>query len=143
MVNELTTGVSEDQRSVLRRLQDLLPQIEKGLAEGYSHAVMHAQLPKLGIDISLGYYHRVLHKLRKEEREGKQKRSSEPIAATDRLSGPSVQVEPSCTAKAANLQGAIADQSGDFGGTITVKPPKPKSFGWTGEEALTRDFSKF
>jgi len=53
MVNQITIGISSDKRSVLRRLEDLLPEIEDGLARGFSHAVMHAALPQVGINITL------------------------------------------------------------------------------------------
>ncbi|WP_323144918.1 hypothetical protein [Massilia phyllosphaerae] len=137
MVNMLTKGIPADKRSVLRRIEDLLPQIEDGLAKGYSHAAMHAELPVLGINISLPYYHRVLHKLRAERR-----LAGFGLTPT-REKTPEPQAQQGSAANALDLNSAFAEGCLDAIGTIVTESEEPKPFRWKGHDVLTRDFSKF
>lgn len=143
MVNELTIGVPSDKRSVLRRLEDLLPQIEDGLARGYSHAVMHAALPQLGINISLPYYHRVLHKLRKERREGRQAPTlPKLLPALGQLPQAKAEV-PACDVKTTELSSAFIKGAPGQSSTISGGSGETQMFKYRGEALLNRDFTKF
>jgi len=141
MVNILTKGIPTDKRSVLRRIEDLLPQIEDGLAKGYSHAVMHAELPALGINISLPYYHRVLHKLRAERQLAKNKLESGLNPTREQTPRP--QAQQGSTANALDSTSAFSEGCRDAIGTIVTESEEPKRFRWNGQDVLTRDFSKF
>lgn len=141
MANLLTSGAAAPPRSMVRQLEDLLPQIEEGLAQGYSHAVMHAALPSLGINISITYYHRVLRLLRKERREGKQSQV-QPIAP-DRPP-----VAPPATAQDGNarerdLSTTLTEEASSQIGNITAEQPQTQPFRWKGQEFLNKDWSNF
>jgi len=142
MVNKLTVSVPPGRRSVLRRLEDLLPEIEQGLAEGYTHADMHAALPSLGINVGLPYYYRALHKLRKERREGTARPLPAPVTRTE---------VPQSEKQDAALP---SPNKGDFSGAITPSPASlvativgeqsgPKKFRWSGQEFLNKDWENF
>jgi hypothetical protein len=144
MVNEITKNLSSKDRSVLRQIEDLLPQIEEGLAAGYSHAAMHAQLPALGINISLKYYHLVLHKLRKEKREGGKVVSLRAPVLTpsqSELVGPDLPLAP--VVKARGLSVAIASDSTGPVSTMVQTSGEPKSLRWDPQAADKRDISSF
>jgi hypothetical protein len=143
MVNELTIGIPATQRTALRRLGDLLPQIEHGLANGYSHAAMHAELTTLGIYISLPYYHKVIHRLRKEQRQGARPPSLAPLSVPQETAEALVQVQQAGEPKASNLSTGFTERSDSSAGTISVESGTPAKFRWKGEEILNRDWSKF
>lgn len=143
MINKLITGLPNDKRSVIRQLEDLLPEIEEGLAKGYSHATMHAALPALGINIGLPYYHRVLNMLRRERREGKRK----PLLITTPPPGPSQEGATPAPGrsdpKAPVLAVALAKNLPETAGTINGESSGPKPFKWSGREFLDKDWSNF
>jgi hypothetical protein len=144
MVNQLTKNLSSKDRSVLRQIEDLLPQIEEGLAAGYSHAAMHAQLPALGINISLKYYHLVLHKLRKEKREGRKVVGLQPTVVAPSQSeqaGSDRTLVP--VAKDGVLPGAFVNDSSGPVSTMVQKLGEPKSMRWDPQAADKRDISTF
>jgi len=143
MVNKLINGIPNGKRSVLRQLEDLLPEIEEGLAKGYSHAAMHAALPALGINIGLPYYHRALNMLRRERREGKR----EPTLIETPPPGPEPEVAPPAPGqsnlKAPILPVAFAGTLPDPASTISGESPGPKPFKWSGREFLDKDWTNF
>lgn len=143
MVNKITIGIPSEKRSVLRQMEDLLPQIEDGLSRGYSHAVMHAALPEVGINITLPYYHKVLHKLRKERRD--RKKSSAPLnipPAPDEMSH-GADLSPAVSAKPVELPTAIAVGVSGQAGTITEGSDGPTLFKYKGKALLDRDWTEF
>lgn len=142
MPNLLTTSVAATERSVVRQLEDLLPQIEDGLARGYSHAVMHAALPALGINISLAYYHRALRLLRQERKEGKRLQGPQELVPAP-LGEMSPPAEYHGTASPSNLSGPIVEKAADHIGNISPEPNKALPFRWKGQEFLNKDWSNF
>ncbi|MBD8675129.1 hypothetical protein [Massilia sp. CFBP 13647] len=143
MANKLTSGIPPTKRAVLRQLEDLLPQIEDGLAQGYSHAVMHAELPALGINISLPYYHRVLRLLRKERREGKRVPSPAlPCAPVQQEEAQSEVQQPRNT-RADGFPGAFPGMTNELVRKIDVEPAETKKFRWSGKELLDKDWTQF
>lgn len=142
MVNKLTIGIPANKRSVLRQMEDLLPQIEDGLARGYSHESMHAALPEVGINITLAYYHRVLHKLRKEQRDGKKAPTMPDLLPAPTQHEPAQALE-SCQTKTPELLNAIADDRPGQIVTISEGSEEPPLFKYRGKALLDRDFSTF
>lgn len=141
MVNKLITALPDAKRSVLRQLEDLLPEIEDALAKGYSHAALHAALPALRINIGLPYYYRALNMLRRERREGKQRRTSPQTSE----SGPELSTAALARsdAKAPVLPVALAKSSSEGASNINGESSGPKPFTWSGREFLQKDWSKF
>lgn len=142
MTNKLTNGIPTNKRSLLRQLEDLLPQIEDGLACGYSHAVMHAALPELGINITLAYYHRVLHKLRQERRDRKVTPPMPDPGPAPSPQDPAPALDASQT-RTAELSNAIADDAPAQIGNMDKGPGDAPLFKYRGQALLDRDFSKF
>lgn len=142
MANLLTSGVSSTTRSVVRQLEDLLPQIEDGLARGYSHAVMHAALPSLGINISLAYYHRALRLLRKERREGKQLQVAQYLAPIQLPDASQLEGQAGDT-KASNVSAALTDKASVRISDISAEQPQIQPFRWNGLELINKDWSNF
>lgn len=141
MVNKIINGIPDAKRSVLRQLEDLLPEIEEGLAKGYSHAAMHAALPALGINIGLPYYHRVLNLLRNERRQGKH-RGTPVETQKARREAPELASAPS-DVKAAVLPVVLAKTSPEAPSNINSESSGPKPFTWSGREFLEKDWSNF
>jgi hypothetical protein len=142
MANLLADEISSATRSVVRRLEDLLPQIEAGLSRGYSHAGMHAALSALGINISLAYYHRVLRLLRKERRDGKL-RTVAPLpvpALPPAVAPPSM---PDELLRTPDLPCALALKEINQTGNISAEKAPIQPFRWKGQEFLNKDWSNF
>ena len=142
MANLITDEISSATRSVVRRLEDLLPQIEEGLSRGYSHAGMHAALSALGINISLAYYHRVLRLLRKERRDGKS-RAVVPLPVPDVPPAVALPNMPDELMRMPNLACALALKDMDQTGNISVEKAPIQPFRWKGQEFLDKDWSNF
>jgi hypothetical protein len=141
MVNKLIAEIPSAKRSLLRQLEDLLPEIEEGLAKGYSHAAMHAALPALGINIGLPYYHRALNMLRRERREGKHRQIPPQTSGPEReLPTPAPERSDM---KAPVLPVAFVKTSLDAPSTINSESSGPKPFTWSGREFLEKDWSNF
>jgi hypothetical protein len=144
MINKLTSGIPANKRSVLRQLEDLLPQIEDGLARGYTHAVMHAALPEVGIQISLQYYHRVLHMLRQERRQGKKSGRIVDLSSAPSDSPPEADQLPTpLQAKTGELSNAIAEGTPGQLATIDTAAEGATLFKYRGQALLQRDWAKF
>lgn len=141
MANLLTNDISSTTRSVIRQLEDLLPQIEDGLARGYSHAAMHATLPALGINISLAYYHRALRLLR-QERQAK-KPQAERLLDSFPLPDASQLAANAGDTSESNLSGAIAVKASGQLGNISPEQTRPQPFRWKGQEFLNKDWKNF
>lgn len=124
MVNKLISAIPDTKRSVLRQLEDLLPEIEDGLAKGYSHAAMHAALPALGINIGLPYYHRALNLLRNERRQGKHRHAPVETPGPD-PEAPKPAPAPS-DVKTPVLPVVLAKSSQDAASTINGESSGPK-----------------
>lgn len=142
MVNKLTVNVPAGRRSVLRRLEDLLPEIEQGLAAGYTHADMHAALPSLGINVGLPYYYRALHKLRKERREGTACPVPAPVARTEILK-PDKQDAALPSPNKGDFSGALTPSPASTVATIVGEQSGPKKFRWSAKEFLAIDWENF
>lgn len=142
MTNPLTHDIPPTARSVLRQLEDLLPQIEEGLTRGYSHAAMHASLSKLGINITLAYYHRSLRILRQER-----KSTGEPFGITSVapaiVSKTQLKVTTPSNMKADDLPNALTEQASDSKADITAERTPPRPFRWKGADLLNKDWSQF
>jgi len=125
-------------------MEDLLPEIEDGLARGYSHAVMYAALPEVGINITLAYYHRVLHKLRQERRDGRKAPTMPdmPSAQAPAPQEPAQALDASQT-KAVELSNAIAQGAPGQIATIDKGSGEAPLFKYRGAALLDRDFSQF
>lgn len=144
MDSKLVAVVPDDQRSVLRRMEDLLSEIEEGLTKGYSHAAMHGALPSLGIHISLAYYHRVLRKLRQERRDGKAQGRGSTLERPMRAQSQETAANPVAdAAKTEELQSPIAGSDSSSAGNIKQQTNDVKPFRWKGRDFLTRDWSNF
>ncbi|WP_141839315.1 hypothetical protein [Herbaspirillum sp. SJZ107] len=132
MINMITKGIPSEKRSVLRRLQEVLPQIEDGLANGYSHKDMHAALGQLGISISLTYYHRVLAMLRKEKRESTAvvPETRQRVKENRRLTG-----STGADLKAPDLSVAFNEESVAATSSIVEQPSEPREFKWDAKAA--------
>lgn len=149
MIKELTIRLPASTRTILRQLEDLLPQIEDGLAQGYSHAVIHAALAELGIKIGLSYYHRALHKLRKEKREGRVPRGSVSQSEIAPVRSPLLgdMRQPSVcqheTTRASDISDAITPKGECQIVDIRTERPQSQPFRWKGQEFLTKDWTNF
>lgn len=141
MVNKLINVIPVAKRSVLRQLEDLLPEIEEGLAKGYSHAAMHAALPAFGINIGLPYYHRALNLLRNERRQGKHRDT--PVEMPKASPEAPAPAPTSSDVKAPVLPVVLAKSSPDAPSNINSESSGPKPFTWSGREFLEKDWSNF
>ncbi len=143
MENKLTNSIPPTKRSLLRQLEELLPQIEDGLARGYSHSVMHAELPTLGITVSLPYYHRALRLLRKERREGKRMLGPTPPYEPLQLKETQFKDQRPDNARVTDLSSAFEEKTVETVSKIGVVPTEPKKFRWSGKEISGRDWTQF
>lgn len=143
MENKLTSSISPTKRSLLRQLEDLLPQIEDGLAQGYSHSVMHAELPTLGITISLPYYHRALRLLRKERRERKRMFGTTPPSESVQLKDTQFRDQQLDNERVTDLSSAFGERTVETVRKIGVVPTETKKFRWSGKEISGRDWTQF
>lgn len=143
MDNKITNSISPAKRSLLRRLEELLPQIEDGLARGYSHSVMHAELPTLGITVSLSYYHRALRLLRKERREGKRMLGPTPPSKPVQLKEMQCKDQQLDNARVTHLSSAFEEKTVETVRKIDVVPTETKKFRWSGKEISGRDWTQF
>lgn len=149
IVTESTLRLPASSRTVLRKLEGLLPQIEAGLAQGYSHAVIHAALAELGITVGLPYYYRALHKLRKERRNA----NDHSVSKSERMNAPSSdmaqinEVQSNAASnddpKSDDLSVVIGQKSSEQIGNISNERPGIKPFRWRGEDFLNKDWSNF
>jgi hypothetical protein len=118
--------------------------MEDGLARGYSHAVMYAALPEVGTNIALAYYHRVLHKLRQEKREGKKAPTMPSMPSAQVLSPQQpVQALDASQTKAVELLNAIVQGAPGQIATINKGSGEAPLFKYRGAALLDRDFSQF
>jgi hypothetical protein len=143
MENILIDSISPTKRSLLRQLEELLPQIEDGLARGYPHSVMHAELPTLGITISLPYYHRALRLLRKERREQKRLFGSTPPSELVQLKGTQFKDSQLDNARVTDLSTAFEARADETVSKIVEVPTETKKFRWSGKEISGRDWTQF
>lgn len=140
MVNKLTNNVPASARSVIRQLADVLPEIEDGLLRGYSHAVMHAALPALGINVSLPYYYKMLHKLRQERRD----KALSPEATQPAVPHSTAPIAGHTdVTKATVLSTAIDEIAAGELCTIPVAPSATQPFRWKAKDFLSKDWSNF
>jgi hypothetical protein len=149
MVTDSVLSLPASTRSVLRKLEGLLPQIEEGLAQGYSHAVIHGALEELGITVGLPYYHRALHKLRRERREGKLQSCSPPrpleTPMRDRAQINEAQSSPALydARRGDDLSVAVAQELAEPMGNMSKEPTQVQTFRWKGQDFLNKDWSNF
>ena len=145
MTNQLTDRIPPATRSVIRRVEDLLPQIEDGLVRGYSHAVMHAELATFGINISFAYYERVLRLLRQERRLAEQpcRGTSNPAQVPGEDDKQAAIVTRPAETKVDDLTGAIPGQTSGSIDKVTVARSSPAPFRWKGSDLLNKDWSEF
>ena len=143
MTNTFIGRIPSGSRSVIRRLEDLLPEIEAGLARGYPHAMMHAELPALGINISFAYYERVLRLLRQERRNAERclKGTSSPTPADTTKPEAPVTLPP--ISKMNDLTGAISDREDGSADKVAEARVGPQPFRWKGADLLNKDWSDF
>lgn len=149
MVTDSVLRLPASARSVLRKLEGLLPQIEEGLAHGYSHAVIHGALAELGITVGLPYYHRALHKLRRERREGRLQDTSPPRSLEtpmrDRAQINEAHSFPASygVGRGDDLSVAIAQELAEPMGNMSKEPTQVQPFRWKGQDFLNKDWSNF
>lgn len=79
MTSNLLASIAPPKKTKSQRLSDLLPAIEGARAVGHSHAAIHEYVKNtIGLDLTLRYYHLILHRLRRRSLEETSKPSVRP-----------------------------------------------------------------